>query len=167
MNYDFRLALKGIKRIHYFGNPIFGSLQSALLPTIIIALIYKYVLLKQVLFFQGKKGVFLTVIGVTYLISFIAFYKKRKYIQWDERNIRFKNINGYTATLGVDKIKSIKIKKGKGIYISHENFYDEKLNGIYLIPFEKLGRNYNKDIDIITEDFIKLYPDLIINDIDS
>lgn len=167
MNYELRLKQTGIKRIHYFGNPIFGSLQSAILPTIVLALIYKYILLKNILFFQGKKELYIMVIGLTYLISFIVLYKKRKYIQWDERNIRFKNINGYTAIIGVDKIKSMRIKKDKGIYITHENFYDEKMNGTYLIPFEKLGRNYNTDIDIITEDFKNLYPTLIINVMDS
>ena len=167
MNNDFRLEQKGIKRIHYFGNPIFGSLKSALLPTLLLALLYKYILLKNILFFQGKKGLFIMVIGITYLISFIALYKNRKYVQWDERNIRFKNIKGYTAIVGVDKIKSIRIKKGKGIYITHDNFIDENKNGTYLIPFEGLGRNYNTDVEIITEDFKKLYPTLIINDMGS
>jgi hypothetical protein len=37
---------------------------------------------------------------------------------------------------------------------------DEKMNGTYLTPFAGLGRNYN--IDIITEDFKKLYPNLRI-----
>jgi hypothetical protein len=164
MNYDFRLAQKGIKRIHYYGNPLFGSLQSALIPVIILALLYKYILLKNIPFSQGNHRIFIMVLGVTYLMSFLFLYHKRKYIQWDERNIRFKNINGYTAIIGVGSIKSIKIEKGKGIYITHDDFIDKKNNGTQLIPFDSLGRNYNIDVDIITKDFKKLYPALIIND---
>ncbi|WP_151672219.1 hypothetical protein [Patiriisocius marinus] len=164
MNYEFRLAQTGIKRIYYYGNPIFGSLQSALLPTFVLVLIYKYILIKYIQFFQGKQSMFIIVSAITYLVSFLLLYRKKKYIQWDERNIRFKNINGYTAIVGVDKIKSIKIERGKGIYVTHDNFIDETRNGTYLIPFENLGRNYNIDVDIITEDFKKLYPNLILED---
>ncbi|HTO16624.1 MAG TPA: hypothetical protein VLZ83_12695 [Edaphocola sp.] len=162
MDYDFRLAQTGIKKIHYYGNPILGSLQSAIFLTCLIGVLYKYVLAKFFLFFDGKEGLLTIGFLAIFLISFFLLYKKRKYIQWDQRNIRFKDINGYTAIIGVDKIQSIKINKSKGIYITHDNFIDEKRNGTYLIPFDRLGRNYNTDVEIITEDFKKLYSNLII-----
>lgn len=161
MNYDFRLTQKGIKRIYYFGNPIFGSLQSAIFITVILALFYKFVLVKNILFLQEQKELGIYAFVITFIISFVLLYKKRRYIQWDERNIRFKNINGYTAIVGVYKIESIKIEAGKGIHVTHSCFYDEKMNGTYLIPFDNLGRNYNVDVNIITEDFKRLYQKLI------
>lgn len=165
MNYDFRLAQTGIKRMYLnYGNPIINSFWMASLLSLPIGGLYIRVIVKNIDFFQ-KNWVF-PIIGIAFILISRFHYKKRvQYIQWDERNIRFKNIKGYSAIIGVDRIKSIKIKRGKGIYITHDNFIDKTRNGTYLIPFDPLvGRNYNIDVDIITEDFKKLYPDLILKD---
>lgn len=164
MNYDFRLIRTGIKRIYYHGNPLFNSLIASFFLTIGTAFLYVKFLLPNIEFLKGKKELFISIMIIIFIVLFILYYRKKKYIQWDERSIRFKNINGYSAIVGVDKVKSIKIIRGKGIYVTHENFYDEKMNGTYLIPFERLGRNYNTDVNIITEDFKKLYPTLILED---
>jgi hypothetical protein len=163
MENDYELVQNRIKRIYYFNGSTLGIMGNAILPAVLLALFYKYILLNNIAFLQKKYTLYLVFIALVYIITLIFMFKKRNYIQWDKRNIRFKNINGYTAIVGVDRIKSINIKNDKGIYITHENFYDEKMNGTYLIPFEGLGKNYDTDVKFIIEDFKKLYPDLIID----
>jgi hypothetical protein len=164
MNYEIRKSIKGIKRIYYKGNPIFSYLIIGVFQAAFIGLFYRYVLIKHVVYFQENRWLLYVILIVFYLYFYAKLTKNTKYIQWDDSRIIFHKINGITDTILVSTILSIKIIDSKGIDISYKNHIHEGNNGVISIPFEKLGRNFNTDVDIIKEDFKMLYAPLVIKD---